>query len=215
MATTTTRLALTKPAGTDVVDIDVLNANADKIDANIGYVVCTSTTRPASPYSGMVILETDTGFVLTYQGGSWKSSKGVILQIQRTQNNAQVLNYTTSYIGTGTAINFTPKSTNSTILVLVSQNGILKQTGGSSESAAIIRLVRDTTEVLVLGALVGYSPSVGYLAGLSVSAQYSEQNTTTTTRTYSTQFKNYATGVGVSAQHYNEFSTITVIEVSN
>lgn len=71
MATTTTRLALTKPAGTDVVDIDVLNANSDKLDAAAGATICTSTTRPASPYSGQIIYETDTGFFKTRSGSSW------------------------------------------------------------------------------------------------------------------------------------------------
>ena len=71
MATTTTRLALTKPAGTDVVDIDVLNANSDKIDAAVGAFNCTSTTRPASPYAGQLIYETDTTYHYVYSGG-WK-----------------------------------------------------------------------------------------------------------------------------------------------
>lgn len=71
MPTTTTRLALSKPLGTETVDIDVLNANADKIDAAAGTTICTSTTRPSSPYSGQLIYETDTTYHYTYSGG-WK-----------------------------------------------------------------------------------------------------------------------------------------------
>jgi hypothetical protein len=33
--------------------------------------VCTSLTRPASPYQGMMIYETDTNEVLLYNGSSW------------------------------------------------------------------------------------------------------------------------------------------------
>ena len=33
--------------------------------------VCTSTTRPASPYEGQVIYETDTDKVLVYNGTAW------------------------------------------------------------------------------------------------------------------------------------------------
>lgn len=33
--------------------------------------VCTSTTRPASPYSGQTIYETDTGAILVWKGSSW------------------------------------------------------------------------------------------------------------------------------------------------
>ena len=67
MATTTTKLALTKPDGTDLVDIAVLNANADKIDTASGAFICTSTTRPASPWNGQLIFETDTLNALVYR----------------------------------------------------------------------------------------------------------------------------------------------------
>lgn len=73
MATTTTKLALTKPDGSDLVDIAVLNANADKIDAAAGATVCTSATRPSSPWNGMIIYETDTnaGYVYRSSTTSW------------------------------------------------------------------------------------------------------------------------------------------------
>jgi len=35
--------------------------------------VCTSSTRPASPFEGQVIYETDTDLVLSYNGSSWIS----------------------------------------------------------------------------------------------------------------------------------------------
>jgi hypothetical protein len=60
----TTRLGLVKPDPNpttgDFVDVTVINANSDKIDAAVGATVCTSGTRPASPYDGQVIRETDT-----------------------------------------------------------------------------------------------------------------------------------------------------------
>ncbi len=59
MATTTTKLGLTKPDGADLVDIAVLNANSDKIDTAVGTSIVTSVTRPSVPYSGQSIYETD------------------------------------------------------------------------------------------------------------------------------------------------------------
>lgn len=63
----TPRLGLQKPDPNpvtgDFVDISVLNANMDKIDAVISATVCTSGTRPGSPYDGQIIRETDTGRV--------------------------------------------------------------------------------------------------------------------------------------------------------
>lgn len=73
MATTTTRLGLTKPASTDLVDVAVLNTNFDKTDAAAGAYVCTSTTRPATPYAGQIIYETDTdqSFVWDSATSTW------------------------------------------------------------------------------------------------------------------------------------------------
>jgi hypothetical protein len=70
MATTTTRLALTKPAGSENIDVTILNANADKIDAVAGFTPVTSGTRPAAPFSGQAIRETDTGNTYVHNGGT-------------------------------------------------------------------------------------------------------------------------------------------------
>jgi hypothetical protein len=73
LATSTTRLGLTKPDGTDLVDIAVLNTNFDKTDAAVGAFVCTSTTRPSTPYAGQIIYETDTdqSFVWDSATSTW------------------------------------------------------------------------------------------------------------------------------------------------
>jgi hypothetical protein len=76
MATTTTKLSLTKPDYVDVVDVAELNTNADSIDAAVGFTICTSSTRPASPWSGQPIFETDTGLSLVWDGDSWEPAGG-------------------------------------------------------------------------------------------------------------------------------------------
>jgi len=77
MGTTTPKLGLYKPGGgssgliqpPEQVDIDKINANMDKIDDAIGGRGVTSTTRPASPYDGQVIYETDTGNLMLFSQG--------------------------------------------------------------------------------------------------------------------------------------------------
>lgn len=67
MAVFTTRLNLAKPAGgssgtipgDDQADIDVLNDNADKIDAAMGFAPVASSGKPATPFSGQPIALTD------------------------------------------------------------------------------------------------------------------------------------------------------------
>jgi hypothetical protein len=53
-----------------------------------GTIICTSTTRPASPFEGQTIYETDTNKEFTYTGSAWTESA-----LFRTANGAVVDNY--------------------------------------------------------------------------------------------------------------------------
>lgn len=75
MGTTTPRIGLFKPnpdpVTGDDVDVTDLNDNADKIDSAVGFLSCTSGTRPASPYDGQAIYETDTNKFKAWVEGAW------------------------------------------------------------------------------------------------------------------------------------------------
>lgn len=72
MATTTTRLALRKPDRTDLISVITdLDGVYDKIDAAVGFTMCTSTTRPSSPWLGQPIYEADTTATRFWSGSSW------------------------------------------------------------------------------------------------------------------------------------------------
>jgi hypothetical protein len=62
--TFTSKLALTKPDPNpttgDFVDVSTLNTDFDKIDDAIGTTAATSGARPASPFAGQLIRESDT-----------------------------------------------------------------------------------------------------------------------------------------------------------
>lgn len=72
MPTTTSRMGLTKPDPGEIQDITQLNTNADKLDLYNGLHICTSGTRPAAPWSGLVIYETDTQARLFWDGSAWR-----------------------------------------------------------------------------------------------------------------------------------------------
>lgn len=80
MAGSTTRLGLYKPGGgstglitpDEVVDVDKLNGNSDKIDASIGLIKATSTTRPSSPFDGQIVRESDTSRVIVWDQSASK-----------------------------------------------------------------------------------------------------------------------------------------------
>lgn len=69
---TTTKSAIRYPVLSDTANVprDIGNAAAD-IDGRI-VTTCTSGTRPASPGSGQIIYETDTGFTNIYSGSRWR-----------------------------------------------------------------------------------------------------------------------------------------------
>lgn len=77
MSSLTSRIKILKAALTDPANYTTYIADGfDKIDAAIGLTTCTSTTRPASPYVGQWILETDTNRRAHWDGTGWKCTTG-------------------------------------------------------------------------------------------------------------------------------------------
>ena len=71
MSTTLSRTGYVLPAGPETCDVAVLNGNMQKVDAQIGYTICTSATRPSTPYLGQPIYETDFGLRRYWNGTTW------------------------------------------------------------------------------------------------------------------------------------------------
>lgn len=78
----TSKLGLYKPGGgssgtntpDETADIDKLNGNFDDIDAAVGVVICTSSTRPGTPWTGQIVYETDTNSFQVWNGTAWASA---------------------------------------------------------------------------------------------------------------------------------------------
>lgn len=151
--------------------------------------------------------------VVTVPSGHTLYAPGHILQVVSASNGTTTTNSSTTYADTGLTATITPKSVNSKILVLVSQNGITKTTT-HSENSTILRVMRDSTEIIVFGSLVGYTGSATYLAGLSVSTDYLDSPATTSPIVYKVQFKNYVSSSLVAVNNYGERSTITLLEIA-
>lgn len=71
MATNSPRLGLILPEEGDYLDDGVMSGNFAKLDARAGAVICTSTTRPSTPYDGMLIYETDTDYFRVRKSPAW------------------------------------------------------------------------------------------------------------------------------------------------
>lgn len=107
MATTTTRLALIKPGTGDDQDVADLNLNADRLDLEAGYRICTSGTRPSSPFQGQSIYETDTQQTRVWNGTFWLWVGGSHLNIYSKSSAF------TAVVGTTNVPSFARDNTNS------------------------------------------------------------------------------------------------------
>lgn len=72
MPADTPRLKLKKPVEGSFGWHSAWYDNADNIDAHPGILTCTSTTRPAAPWPGQVVFETDTALLILWTGAIWR-----------------------------------------------------------------------------------------------------------------------------------------------
>lgn len=59
------------PNVTTIVNANITNRRVRAWLMSGGTAICTSTTRPASPWAGLVAFETDTGRMVIYSGAAW------------------------------------------------------------------------------------------------------------------------------------------------
>ena len=172
----TTRLALSKPDPNpvtgDFVDIAVLNANMDKLDAGIGATICTAATRPASPFHGQIIRETDTRklYVWNATQSAWDqiySANGTPQETEFTAASTGAFSNTTAAAGTpvcGGVFTAPPSGK-----VVIHLTAFAEITAGTSTIIHFSREVR-TGNVLGSGTLVVASGQVdALLVGKQVS----------------------------------------------
>lgn len=87
MSTATSKMGLTKPAGTDPMARSVLNTNLETLDTLIPVKTCTAATRPGAPFVGQLIFETDTGRMLLWNSVKWQIlTKKPACQVYLTAN---------------------------------------------------------------------------------------------------------------------------------
>lgn len=175
--------------------------------------VCTSGTRPASPYEGQMIYETDTDMVAIWNGSAWRyiasttPTNGTVLQIVTGSTATGVTNNTNTYTDTGLTASITPKSSTSKVLVFVTQ--MMGKNNNNAENRIAFRVLRDSTVIQTGGDLINYAGAVNYSIG-TYATMVLDSPATTSSVTYKTQFMNPNNTAGVIAQ-YGTGSTSTII----
>jgi len=187
MSTTTTRLALIKPDPNpttgDDVDVSEINTNSDIIDANIGWVICTSSTRPGSPWDGMGIYETDTDRFYVRAESAWNQIVGVTGSIL----NAGV-KFSRAAAGDD-IVNSKVTGDTQDRLVVDTDGAMLWGSGSATGDTKLYRSAADTLKtddsMIVAGSLSVTGPLITTPAGGNVNAKAGVQtvvaNTTTLT----------------------------------
>jgi hypothetical protein len=121
--------------------------------------VCTSSTRPASPYEGQVIYETDTDDMLVWNGSSWIK----LVYVADNENLSTTGNYTAN--GTITGGNLTTSgtvtggsiTTGGTVTATGTVTGGNLSTGGTVTATGTITGGNLTTSGTVTGSIVNSS----------------------------------------------------------
>ena len=159
------------------------------------------------------------GQVLTVAAGvpSWATpatATSKVVQIVYASINTTVNSSTNSYVDTLLTATITPTSASNKVLVFVEQNGLYKDTTNVSGS---LKIVRASTDILVFSTNYGYNGSSGAGSQQQIGgagASYLDAPATTSATTYKTMFKANSASAYVGVQQDNEYSTITLMEVT-
>lgn len=136
---------------------------------------------------------------------------GKVLKISSMNTNTQVNSASGTPVSTGISIAYTPISSTSKVIVIVSINGIGK-TAASTTTAAQFYLRKDATAVQTYGVSTTYE--LANHVGYGLSGTYVETSGSTTSRTYAVWFNQLYTGGTINVQRDAATSTMTIIEVS-
>ena len=211
MATTTPNFGWAVPTSTDLVKDGAvaIETLGDSIDASLVDLKGGTTGQVLAKASGT---DMDFSWTTPSAGGG-----GKVLQVVHGSYATETASSTTTYADTGLTATITPTSATSKILVIVSQQGVMKYIGSSGQ-AVQIRLVRGATTILKMSDSSGYTANSGTNNIGSVSASYLDSPATTSATTYKTQFAAYVASAAAYVQHYladttSPVSTITLMEI--
>lgn len=199
--------------------------------------VCTSSTRPASPFEGQTIYETDTDLVKSWNGSSWITVGPTtvptqkVLQVVSTAKTDTFSTANTTFTDvTGLTATITPSSTSNKVLVIAQVAGGCTETNGH---AAYYRIGGGNAATYIGGAAssrVSTVSQVSVFASLNnglamptVGMVYLDSPSTTSATTYAVQIRggNGATAYVNRSGNDGDFSyiargasSITVMEIS-
>jgi hypothetical protein len=188
---------------------------------NVGAGVCTVTagTATVSTSSTLALKQYDAGSLyfnttsaaLFFAADAADASTGKVVQIVYGSTATVANNSTSTLADSGLTATITPTSASNKVLVMVSQNGVLKST---NDTSVVLVLLRGATQIMGLadrGALTQTTAT----NTISISGDYLDSPATTSATTYKTQFASQANNSVVYCQQVTaSTSSIVLMEVT-
>lgn len=189
--------------------------------------VCTSTTRPTSPFEGQMIYETDTDMLAIWNGSAWRqlafgtATNGSVLQVQSTTTTSSTSTTSSTFVDvSGLSVSITPKSASSKIMVTATL-----MISGASTDDTWYNLVRGSTNI---GQGTGATNNQTLYVRISdslfpevIHMQFLDSPSTTSSTTYKVQYRTRVGTLYVNNRAYDggsplmsSISTITVMEIA-
>lgn len=139
---------------------------------------------------------------------------GSVLQVVNSTLGSIVSTSSNTFSDTGLSASITPSSTTNKVLVFVSINGCYK---AGTDTCVKTQLVRGSTVISYIDDVAGYTGSTT-ITGSTVSFNYLDSPSTTSSTTYKVQFGTDSNGRTVSINNYasgpGSVSAITLMEIS-
>ena len=211
-STTSSVLASTPTATKSAYDL-ADGAIAKSTLTTAGDIVYRNATVPTRLGIGTAgqVLKVNSGATAPEWGAA---GSGAVVQVKSAIYSTATSNATTTYADTGLSLSITPTSASNKILVFIQQYQRNTNTAAAWETAAFLRLMRDSTAIY-RDALFAWYAKQGDEIGdfrFNTTLVYLDSPATTSSVTYKTQQKMYATTI--TAQADSTPSTITLMEVT-
>ena len=137
---------------------------------------------------------------------------GKVLQVVYGSTTTLTSSSSSTYADTTLTATITPTLATSKVLVLVSQNGILR-TAANAAAGCALKLFRGATEIAKFLGEGGYTNSTLVQNIGSASIMLLDEPATTSATTYKTQLANDGNAGSVSVQFSSSRSTIVLLEI--
>ena len=185
--------------------------NVDKVDPSTGTALELGTSGDTINIPSGVTLDINSGATLDATGATVTGAIGKVLQVINATTTTETASSSTTYADTNLTAAITPASTSNTVLVLVHQTGLLKN---SSDNAGKIQLLRDATAIGMFENDFGRDGGTGLnIVGGSGYCKL-DSPSSVSELTYKTQFACSVTAASsVGVQHNSCVSSMTLMEI--